>query len=129
MGRILDFILYFEYNKIRGDEQMVYTTDEIKLIITPIAKKYNLKAVFLFGSYARNTANENSDIDLMVDTTDTDLNSLFKLGALYEELSSAFCKEVDLITVSSIEQPIIRQSEITFRENILKERKSLYAVA
>lgn len=108
---------------------MVYTTDEIKNIITPIAVKYNLKAVFLFGSYARGTANENSDIDLIIDTTGTELDTLFKLGAVYEDLSNAFCKEVDMITVSSLEQPVIRQSEIAFRENIFKERKNLYAVA
>ncbi len=34
-----------------------------------------------------------------------------------------------MITVSSLEQPVIRQSEIAFRENIFRERKNLYAVA
>ena len=108
---------------------MIYTTEAIKRIIEPIAKKYKLKAVFLFGSYARGTATENSDIDLMIDTAGSDLDTLFKLGALYDELSQTFCKEIDLITVSSFEQPAIRASEISFRENILKERKNLYAVA
>ena len=108
---------------------MVYTTNEIKAIVTPIAVKYRLKAVFLFGSYARGTATEDSDIDLMIDTTGTDLDTLFKLGAVYEELSNAFCKEIDLITVSSLEQPVIRQSEVAFRESVLRERKNLYAVA
>lgn len=108
---------------------MIYTIDEIKKIITPIAERYKLKAVFLFGSYARGAANENSDIDLMIDTAGTDLDTLFKLGALYDELSQVFCKEIDLITVSSFEQPVIRASEISFRENIIRERKNLYAVA
>lgn len=108
---------------------MIYTTDEIKNIITPIAIKYNLKAVFLFGSYARGTANENSDIDLIIDTTGTEIDTLFKLGAVYEDLSNAFCKTIDMITVSSLEQPVIRESEIAFRENVFKERKNLYAVA
>lgn len=108
---------------------MIYNTEEIKSIITPIAVKYNIKAVFLFGSYARGTATENSDIDLIIDTTGTDLDTLFRLGSLYEELSDVFGKEIDLITVSSLEQPVVRQSEIAFRENIIKERMSLYAVA
>lgn len=108
---------------------MTYTIDEIKAIIIPIAEKYRLKAVFLFGSYARGTASDASDIDLMVDTSGTDLDTLFKLGALYDELSHAFCKEIDLITVASIEQPTIRESEIAFRENVIRERKNLYAVA
>ncbi len=108
---------------------MIYTIEEIKRIIGPIAEKYKLRAVFIFGSYARGTANEDSDIDLMIDTEGADLNTLFKLGALYNELTEALRKEIDLITVSSFEQPVIRDSEIGFRENIIKERKNLYAVA
>ena len=108
---------------------MVYTIEEIRTIVSPIAMKYHLKAVFLFGSYARGTATSASDIDLLIDTTGADLDSLFKLGALYNDLSDAFKKEIDMVTVASIEQPAIRTSEIAFRENILKERKSLYAAA
>ena len=108
---------------------MIYTIEEIKTIVTPIAVKYRLKAVYLFGSYARGTANENSDIDLLIDTEDTDLDTLFKLGAFYDELSQAFCKEIDLLTVSSMEQPAVRKSEIAFRENVIKERMNLYAAA
>ena len=108
---------------------MIYTTDEIKEIVTPIALKYNLKAVFLLGSYARGTATENSDIDLLVDTAGTELDTLFKLGALYMDLAEALCKEVDVVTVSSLEQPVMRHSEIAFRENIARERMNLYAVA
>ena len=108
---------------------MIYTLDQIEGIILPIAEKYRLKAVYLFGSYARGAADEDSDIDLMIDTAGSGLDTLFKLGALYEELSRAFCKEIDLITVSSFEQPTARPSEIAFRENVLKERKNLYAAA
>lgn len=48
---------------------MICTLDEIRRIIVPIAQKYNLSAVYLFGSYARGTAREDSDPDLLVDTT------------------------------------------------------------
>ena len=37
---------------------MICTLDEIRRIIVPIAQKYNLSAVYLFGSYARGTARE-----------------------------------------------------------------------
>ena len=108
---------------------MIYTLENIIGIITPIAEKYRLNAVFLFGSYARGTADENSDIDLMVDTAGADLDTLFKLGALYDELERAFGKEIDLSTVSSFEQPAVRPSETAFRENIIRERKRVYAAA
>ena len=35
-----------------------------------MAKKYGLKAVYVFGSYARGEANENSDITLSVGTVE-----------------------------------------------------------
>ena len=108
---------------------MVYTVSEIESIIRPIAEKFGLKAVYLFGSYARNEATEDSDIDLLVDTTGTQIRSLFSLGALYCELEDALQKKLDLITVSALEQPAQMQSDEVFRENVRRERVELYAVA
>lgn len=108
---------------------MIYTIEEIRERIRPVAESYHLKAVYLFGSYARGEAKECSDVDLLVDTSGTPLKSLMSLGALYCELEEAFQKPIDLITVSSIEQPIRMPSEVDFRENIRRERVSLYAVA
>ena len=47
---------------------MIYTVQEIQSRVMPVAKKYGIKAVFLFGSYAKGTATEDSDIDLLIDT-------------------------------------------------------------
>lgn len=47
---------------------MIYTAEEIRRRITPIAVRYRLKAVYLFGSYARGEATDESDIDLLIDT-------------------------------------------------------------
>ena len=108
---------------------MVYSLEEIRQIVVPIAKKYNLKAVFLFGSYARGEADEKSDIDLIVDTAGTGIKGLFALGELYCAFEEAFQKGIDIITVSSLEQSAHLPSEKLFRENIKNERVSLYAVA
>ena len=40
---------------------MTYTIEEIKDKVTPIAQKYGVKRISLFGSYARGEATENSD--------------------------------------------------------------------
>ena len=56
---------------------MIYTIDEISRRIQPVASAYGLRAVYLFGSYARGEATENSDIDLLIDTSGTNLRSLF----------------------------------------------------
>lgn len=108
---------------------MVYTLDEIREIVTPIAKKYRLPAVYVFGSYARGTQTEGSDIDFLVDTTGTALTSLFSLGALYADLEAAFEVPVDMVTVSSIEQEARMPSDRYFREAVLRERRQIYAVA
>ena len=108
---------------------MVYTPSEIANIVKPIAEKYALRAVYLFGSYARGDATETSDIDLLVDTDGSAIRGLFALGALYCELEDALGKKLDLITLSSLEQPIQMPSEVYFRESVKRERIELYAVA
>jgi hypothetical protein len=106
---------------------MVYTLDEIKKKVAPIAAKYQLPAVFLFGSYARGTATDTSDLDFLVDTTGTSLKTLLSLGALYNDLEEAFQKSIDLITVSALQQEAHLPSEVRFRDTVWKERISLYA--
>lgn len=108
---------------------MIYTIDEIRQIIKPIAEKYSLPAVYLFGSYARGTANEHSDVDLLIDTTGTQLKSLLGLGALYNDLEEALGKKIDLITVNSLQQHLQIPSEKTFRDTVWKEKVSLYDAA
>lgn len=40
---------------------MIYTIEEIKEKTIPIAKKYGIDSMSLFGSYARGEATENRD--------------------------------------------------------------------
>ena len=106
-----------------------YTIEEITLRITPVAKKYNLAAVYLFGSYARGDATADSDVDLLVDTAGAGLDTLMKLGGLYSDLEDALGVRLDLVTADSLEQPTERRSQIHFREAVKRERKMIYAAA
>ncbi len=108
---------------------MLYTVEEIAKRIMPVAMKYRLPVVYLFGFYARGTATGTSDIDLLVDTTGTNLKGLFALGALYCDFEEVLGKKIDLITVSSLEQEVRMPSEMDFRNAVLKKRGELYAVA
>lgn len=105
---------------------MIYTIDEISRRIQPVASAYGLQAVYLFGSYARGEATENSDIDLLIDTSGTNLRSLFSLGKLYCDLESALEKKIDLITLSSLEQSTRLSSDELFRDNIEREKVKAY---
>ena len=108
---------------------MIYTLDEIKKRIFPVIQKYNIPAMYLFGSYARGEATEESDLDFLVDTTGTNLTSLLSLGALYCDLEEVFQKSIDLITVRSVMQNAETESERSFRDTIIRERVKLNDVA
>lgn len=108
---------------------MVYTLEEIKEKVLPIIQKYRIPAMYLFGSYARGDATEESDIDFLVDTTGTELTSLLRLGALYCDLEDVFEKQIDLITIRAIMQDSCMESDIDFRNTVLRERVKLYDVA
>ena len=107
---------------------MIYTVHELRDIVTPIAVKYGLKGVSLFGYYARGTASENSDVDLIIDTTGTSIRSLLQVAGIHEELERTLRKSVDLLTVSSLTQRQQMPSEARFRDNVLRERRDLYVV-
>ena len=106
-----------------------YTIEEIERRVTPVAEKYRLAAVFLFGSYARGEATAESDVDLLVDLSGSGIDSLFQLGGLYSELETALETGIDLITTDSVEQPADRQSQKHFREAVKRERVRIYAAA
>ena len=108
---------------------MVYTVEQIAQRILPVPQKYGLKAVYLFGSYARGTATDSSDIDLLIDTSGTNIKSLLTLSAVYCDLEDALRKSIDLITVSSLEQQPQMENDVRFRDTVLKERVNLYVAA
>ncbi len=43
----------------------MFTIEEIREKVIPIAKKYDVKKISLFGSYARGEADEKSDVDFL----------------------------------------------------------------
>ena len=89
----------------------------IKMAITPIAKQYGISKVFLFGSYAQGTANENSDIDLLIEKGKP--MSLLKLSGMRQECEEALKLSVDLVTTTGIErefQDMIAGTEVLLYE-------------
>lgn len=107
---------------------MIYTLDEIGRRIRPVAEKYHLRAIYIFGSYARGDAREDSDIDLLIDATGAGLRGL-AYGGLYQDLADALEKPIDMVTMSSLEQPVRHKSDIQFRERLQQERREVYVAA
>ena len=82
--------------------------ESIKENLIPVFGRYNIKRAVLFGSYAKGTATERSDIDIYVDSG---LRGL-KFFGLLEDVTEALQKPVDLIDRSQIEKGSKVMSEI-----------------
>ena len=80
--------------------EKVYTINEIKQILNRVLKNMPVYTVILFGSYAKNTATKNSDLDLVLDTNDTLMG--FKLYSLITKIEEAFNKRVDAFEKTEI---------------------------
>jgi len=87
------------------EEHGVLSLDKIKEQLIPLLKKYNIQYCYLFGSYARGEAREDSDIDLLVDT---DITGMAFFG-LVEEIRTTLHKKIDLLRLKdlSTNNPII----------------------
>lgn len=102
----------------------VYPNSEIKRIIAPIMEKFGIEKAWLFGSYARGEASENSDIDLMIEGGK--VKGMFGLGRLYDELTSALGVSVDLVTAEGLNHRANVERTKKFRHNIEEDEILIY---
>lgn len=105
-----------------------YTIEEITRRVTPVAKKYKLAAVYLFGSYARGEATAESDVDLLIDLTGSVICGLNFVN-LFQDLEDALGVSIDVVTVDSLQVPTTRRGQLHFREAVQRERRMIYAAA
>lgn len=97
----------------------IYTVNEIRDIVVPVARRHGVAAVYLFGSYARGEATVESDIDLLVDGGE--ISSLYQLAAFRLELEDSLGKPVDILTLGHNDQVFIHK--------IRKDEVMIYAAA
>lgn len=79
---------------------MLYSISDIKTILHRYLADTPVKRAVLFGSYAKGTPNENSDLDLVVDLDGNTQN--FAFWGVYETLREAFSIPVELFEKSEI---------------------------
>lgn len=102
---------------------MIYSFQEIADRVRPVAEKYGLRSVYLFGSYARGEATEDSDVDLLVEEGE-ELRGLVYFG-MYDALCTALEKEVDMVNVDSLEQKRGKEIGGRFVEEVEKDKRRL----
>ena len=86
----------------------VYSIDDIRIIVSDIARQYGVKKVALFGSYSTGKQTSQSDIDLIIDKGD--IKGLFMFNSFINSLHDRLGKDVDVITYSSLSHSLIKDS-------------------
>lgn len=92
----------------------IFTIEDIVKLVKPIAEKYRVQKIYLFGSYARGEAVQDSDLDFLVYGGEG--FKLTMIFALAEDLRSALNKKVDVFEINEI------NTDSEFYHTIMKER-------
>src|SRR3989344_6317019 len=92
--------------------------ERIKNNILPILQRNDIDFAALFGSYARNQARGDSDVDLLVRFNSP--KSLFEISDIERILAQALGKDVDLVTEKSlspyIKEDVLRESVVIYEK-------------
>ena len=84
---------------ITDEDHGVLSVDEIKKKCAAVFSEYGVKYCYLFGSYAKGRAKENSDVDLLIASDVTGL----RFFGLAESLREALNKRVDTLDLKQLE--------------------------
>ncbi len=95
-------------------DNQIFTIENINRLVKPLADKYRVKEIYLFGSYARGEADADSDLDFLVFGGEQFKRTL--IFALAEELRETLKKNVDVFEINEINQ------ESDFYKTIMKEK-------
>lgn len=97
----------------------VYSVDELKTIISEVARQYGVKKVALFGSYSTGMQTSDSDIDLLIDKGD--IKGMFMFNSFISSLQEKLDKDVDVMTYATLNRSLIK--EYVNNEVVLYERQ------
>lgn len=92
---------------------MILNIKDIKVAVQDTSSNYDIKKVCLFGSYADGRANDESDIDLLVEFNNNENVSLFTIVGIKCDLEDRLKKSVDVIHA-----PIPKDSLIEIHDTV-----------
>lgn len=79
---------------------MMLTIEKIKAVVTKVGKKYGIKNAYLFGSYAKGEATEDSDVDIIIEKGA--LESYNAYCALKFSIEDELGTTVDILTTEGV---------------------------
>lgn len=107
--------------------KMILTVKEIEDRVKPVAEKYNIPIVYIFGSYARNEADKQSDIDFLVSTKGlSEENRWLVYSDFFDDLKEAVEHDIDLVEIEAFLESGQTSYQKEFFERILKERVKIF---
>jgi len=83
------------------------SVEELKIIVAPVAEKYGVDTVYLFGSVARGDYGEDSDYDFCIERGRIDC--IFTLSGFFRDLRNAVGSEIDLVTTKSVDAEFLNR--------------------
>ena len=86
----------------------VQNIQELRAAVAPLAARYGVERVYLFGSRARGDNRPDSDYDFLI--SKGRVQSLFTHAALWKDLEDVLHAPVDLVTDTSGDRELIRQA-------------------
>lgn len=101
----------------------VLPIESIRYLVLPIAKQYEIESISVFGSYSRNEAQIDSDIDLLI--KGGQYTGLYGYIELKEKFESSLGKKVDLLTEAALRENKSASGK-RFRKNVEKDKILIY---
>jgi len=94
--------------------------DENREKLIELCIRYNVQELYLFGSILKENFLDSSDVDLLVQFSDIELEKYFdNYMDFKEQLSLLFKREIDLVENQAIRNPV-------FRRIVDREKKLVY---
>ena len=118
MGNLKYNYIYEKLSRINpiDEEHGIVDLEYISRKCSEIFDKYKINFCYLFGSYAKGKAKDDSDVDLLIST---EIKGL-KFFGLVEELRNSLQKKVDVIEVAGL------KDNVELLEEILKDGIKIY---
>jgi len=102
-------------------EQSIFSINEIKTILFPIFETAPVYRAILFGSYAKGSPTDKSDIDIVIDSKGELLNMDF-YGVL-EDITTRLGKRIDLFEITELKNNTVMQSVVEREGIVLYDRQ------
>ena len=103
------------------------TEQQINLLRDVIVETMHPKKIYLFGSYANGTANENSDVDLLIEVDHSDLPKRKRTAEIYKKISNSHFVDTDILVRTTDEIEYFKSIQNSFLSTIIRESKIVYA--